>query len=93
MYELIPIATGVVLGFLAGSTRSNRATTLLAAVIAVAVGLFAATISGEVEMSWVFVVFDVGQVLASYFLTSWLVRTTQRKGGIRNPSDARSGTR
>jgi membrane protein implicated in regulation of membrane protease activity len=85
MYEIIPIAAGALLGLLAGSTRRNRATTLLVAAVAVIVGLFAATISGEIETSWGFVVFDVGQVLAAYFLASWLARTAQRKDGIRNP--------
>lgn len=85
MYEVIPLVTGVLLGLFVGSTGRTRASTLLVAAVAVVVGFLAASISGELEMSWAFVVFDVGQVLVAYVLALSASRMLARSAGLRRP--------
>jgi hypothetical protein len=74
MYEIIPIITGVLLGVFVGSTPRGRASTLLVAAVAVLVGFFASSISGELEIGWSFVIFDIGQVVVAYLLARTLAR-------------------
>ena len=75
MYEIIPLFSGVVIGFLlARFTLSSPI--LRAAVIAVAavvIGTFAAWISGELAENWAFALFDGLQVVVAAVLTIWLV--------------------
>ena len=83
MYEALPLGTGTLLGGLVGAFRRGRAWTALVAVIAVVVGFLAAWMSGELELSFGFVVFDICQVLVMYFLASWLARIVAALSGLR----------
>ena len=63
MYEILAIVAGVVIGLIA--VRLSSTPLKIAAIItgSVAVGVIVSSISGELSMSWGFLVFDIGQVL------------------------------
>lgn len=75
MYEIIPLLSGVVIGFLLAQF-APRGIPLRAGVIAiaaVAIGVFAAWLSGELAVSWAFALFDGVQVVVASVLTMWLI--------------------
>lgn len=61
MYELIPLLAGCVAGLLARSVWSLWLAVAMIAIVALASGTLAATISGELAISPAFVLWDVGQ--------------------------------
>ena len=63
MYEILAIVAGVVIGLIAARLASTPLK--IAAIItgSVAVGVIVSSISGELSISWGFLVFDIGQVL------------------------------
>lgn len=65
MNELLPIGSGILIGLLAGSLRGRWSTVAYMSIVAVAIGLGSAWVNGELELSWGFALFDVGQVLVS----------------------------
>ena len=81
MYELIPIALGAVLGIVLRGLPRVRAAWITAP-FAVAGGLAAATLSGEIEESVLFAAWDALQVLvaaaAAYLLARALARRRRR---------------
>lgn len=75
MYEIIPLFSGVVIGFLL-ARFAPRGIALRAGVIAsaaVAIGVFAAWLSSELAESWAFALFDGAQVVVASVLTMWLI--------------------
>lgn len=67
MNELLPIAAGVVFayGLLQWGPRDTRTRVVASVVFAVVMGVVAATVSGEIAESWLFVVVDtVGTMIA-----------------------------
>jgi len=85
MHEAFPIAAGILIGLIGGSVRRRRYTTGALAVIAVGVGFFAAVASGEYELSWGFVVFDVGQVIVVAMVAARIAMLRFRRAGARQP--------
>lgn len=73
MYEALPVMggllTGLVVSMLVG--RQLRWAALIA--LSVVIGFAAATVSGEIGVSWAFVAFDVVQVFASAWLLLFAV--------------------
>jgi hypothetical protein len=65
VYEILAIVAGVVIGLIA--TRLSSTPLKIAAIItgSVAVGVIVSSISGELSMSWGFLVFDIGQVVVA----------------------------
>jgi hypothetical protein len=63
VYEVLAIVAGVAIGLIAG--RLSSTPLKIAAIIAgsIAVGTIVSSISGELSISWGFLVFDIGQVL------------------------------
>lgn len=86
MYEIIPLFLGVVIGLglsrLGPLDRTLRIITV--GILAIVIGFIAASVSGEIEESWMFVLFDAAQVVVAAVLTVWLAgrlgwsRTTAR---------------
>ena len=78
MYELVAIAAGVTIGLLSYTTaiRPKIATVILGSVI---VGAVVSFISGELSISWAYLVFDVAQVLIAAGVTAGLVAVWRRK--------------
>ena len=65
MYEILAIMAGVVIGLIA--QRLPSLLLKIATIVAgsVAVGAIVSSISGELSISWGFLVFDIGQVLTA----------------------------
>lgn len=63
MYEILAIVAGVIIGMIA--VRLSSTLLKIGAIItgSVAVGVIVSSISGELSLSWGFLVFDIGQVL------------------------------
>jgi hypothetical protein len=63
VYEILAIVAGVVIGLIA--VRLSSTPLKIATIItgSVAVGVIVSSISGELSISWGFLVFDIGQVL------------------------------
>jgi hypothetical protein len=63
VYEILAIVAGVVIGLIAA--RLSSTPLKIAAIItgSVAVGVIVSSVSGELSISWGFLVFDIGQVL------------------------------
>ena len=79
MDELFPVLAGIVLGLAVGQIPSPRLGTLAVAVLSVALGVAASSISGELLMSWVFVVIDTLQVAGASIMTIALVAVWRRR--------------
>lgn len=76
MYEIVPLVAGVV--FAIGLTRwgpvEKRSRVLVSVLYAVAVGVVAATVSGELAESWVFIVIDAAATMAAIVVTFVVLR-------------------
>lgn len=75
MYEIIPLFAGVLIGFGLARVgpRDTRFRVAIMAVLAAAIGLFAAWVSGELAESWAFALWDGAQVVVAATLTILLV--------------------
>lgn len=75
VYEIIPLFAGILIGFgflrLGPFDQRTRAIILVPA--ALVIGWIAATVSGEIEESWAFVLFDAAQVVVAAVLAAWLL--------------------
>jgi hypothetical protein len=83
VYELIPLASGVVAGLVATRLRGALATGLLIGAVALIAGIVASVGSGEIEESWAFLLWDTFQAAAAAVLT--LVVATRVLGVRRSP--------
>lgn len=67
MYEILPLFAGMVFAF--GLVRwgptERRPRWIMSAVFALAVGIVAATVSGELAESWVFIAIDAAATMAA----------------------------
>jgi hypothetical protein len=75
LYEAIPISAGVILAFIFARYRpsSQQIKWAITAIVAIAVGFAAATLSGEIHESWLFVILDTAQAVLAMVLVSWLL--------------------
>ncbi len=76
MDEVFPVLAGIAVGLVLGFIPS-RLRMLALGVFSVAFGSLASWISGELAISWVYVVMDVPQVLLASLLTAVLVARWQ----------------
>jgi hypothetical protein len=79
MHEIFPVTAGAVLGLSIGRIRNALLQWLTLLVLAVAIGLTASLISGEVELSLGFIPVDVAQVLVVALLARALTVVWQRR--------------
>ena len=61
MYDLIPLAAGVMCGLAAARIHGARAATALIVALALVAGIAASTLSGEIHESFAFVLWDTAQ--------------------------------
>ncbi len=79
MDEVFPVLAGVVIGL---ATHAVRPAWLKASVIGalgIVVGVTASWVSGEVAVSWVYILVDIGQVVAASAMTGILVTVWRRR--------------
>lgn len=81
MYEFVALWIGAGLG-LAYHRLPPRAGVPIVVVGAICTGLLVSSLSGELELSWAFLLFDIGQVLVAATCVAVLVRAF----GARRPA-------
>lgn len=69
MYELIPIFAGIAAGVAAMAVDGRRTRLAVVVVVALVAGVTASVLSGEIEDSWAFVLWDTTQALVAGALT------------------------
>jgi predicted transporter len=79
MDEVFPVLAGIALGFATFTLRSAWLRGAVIGVLGVAIGAVASWISGELAVSWFYVLVDAGQVIVAAFLTGVLVRLWLRR--------------
>lgn len=65
MYEAFPILGGLVTGLIVSQLKGNRLKGIAIALLSITIGFAASTVSGELEMSWGYVILDIAQVLVA----------------------------
>ena len=83
MDEVFPVLSGIVVGLILSFIPSSRRAVALG-VLAATFGILASWISGELAISWVYMLIDIAQVLGAAILTSVLV-TRWRRRSLRLP--------
>ena len=86
MEEILPVLSGIVIGLLTHRLSPMTVRAALFAILTVAAGIFASWVSGELVVSWLYILVDVAQVLVAGVLTSiaatrWLAVQRQRARG------------
>ncbi len=86
MYEMLPLAVGVAFAF--GLVRwgpsATRPRLLVSVLVALAVGVITAAVSGELAKSWAFVVIDFAAALVAIVATTLLLgQFRPRFNGVR----------
>jgi hypothetical protein len=78
MTELVPIAAGIVLGLVAGSFQpALRVTTIMA--LSIVLGIGASAVTGELELSWSYVLVDIPEVALAAAAAFLLARTGEAR--------------
>ncbi len=78
MEEVFPVGSGVVLGLVVAYLVSGRLRGWVLAAGSVLIGATAAWISGELAVSWCYLLVDIGQVLVAGALT-WILAARWRR--------------
>jgi hypothetical protein len=75
MYEVLPVVAGIVFagGLLLWGPAEQLARGISSLVFALVVGFIAASVSGEISESWVFVLLDAAFCLAAVAVGFWLL--------------------
>jgi len=86
MEEIVPVLSGIVIGLLTHCLSPTALRAVCLGVLTAVAGVFASWVTGELAVSWLYVLVDVGQVLVAGVLTSiaanrWLARSQQRARG------------
>ena len=79
MEEVFPVLAGVVLGLVAHLVGSSSLRVILIGVFGVAFGACASWMSGELAVSWVYLLIDTAQVIGASVMTLFLVRVWLRR--------------
>lgn len=77
--EIFPVVAGIVAALLAFRVASPRRRLTVFAALSILFGVTASWASGELSVSWGYVLFDIGQVLVSGALTLLLAAVWQRR--------------
>jgi len=78
MDEVFPALAGIVLGLIT-YPASPWLRAVLVAVLGVALGALASWVSGELAISWTYILIDSAQVIVAAVMTSILVRVWQHR--------------
>ena len=79
MDEVFPVLAGIGLGLATSAVRASWLKGLLSAVLSLAIGATASWVSGELAISWVYVLIDTAQVVGASVLTGILVTVWVRR--------------
>ena len=79
MAEVFPVLAGIVLGLAPFTLRWMWLRVVVVGILAAALGVVASWISGELAVSWLYVLVDAAQVIVAALLTGALVRMWLRR--------------
>jgi hypothetical protein len=79
MDEVFPVVSGIVLGFVVSRLAAAAVRAVVIAVVGVALGATASWISGELAISWVYVLVDTLQVTVASVMTLGLIAAWARR--------------
>jgi hypothetical protein len=79
MNEVWPVLAGAAVGAVAARLREGRRTWAAVLVLSLVIGLGAAAVSGELALSWGFVLVDTAQALIAAVLVHGLARVWRRR--------------
>jgi hypothetical protein len=79
MDEVFPVLAGVVVGLASALVKSMSSKAILIGLMGLAFGVCASWISGELSISWVYLVVDAAQVIGAAAMTAFLVRIWLRR--------------
>ncbi len=79
MDELFPIAVGVILGGLVQFIRNTRLRVVALLVVSLLAGILASFVSGELLISWSYVVIDIAEVGVAAVATAGLALLWTRR--------------
>lgn len=76
MYEMVALAAGVILAFwmLRWGPEGKRARWMTVGIYSLVVGVIAATVSGELAESWLFILLDAAAILVAFAVTAVVLR-------------------
>jgi len=78
MEEVFPALAGVAVGLVAQLLRSVRLRAILIGVFGLAFGACASWISGELSVSWIYLVVDTVQVIGASLITMIVIWASRR---------------
>ena len=81
--EVFPVLAGVVVGLATHRLAPTWLRVFVLALLGLAFGAIASWISGELAVSWVYLVIDTAQVIGASVMTAVLVRAWRRRVGAR----------
>jgi hypothetical protein len=86
MEEVLPVLSGIVIGLITHRLSPVGLRAVLFAVLTVAAGIGASWVSGELAISWTYILIDVAQVLVAGVLSAvaaerWPLRAWRRSQG------------
>jgi hypothetical protein len=79
MDEVFPVLGGIVIGLATQTIRMLWVRVLLIGILGVAVGAFASWVSGELAVSRIYLLIDIGQALVAAVMTGALVKVWPRR--------------
>jgi hypothetical protein len=80
MDEVFPVLAGVAVGLLSALVKSMSSKVILIGLMGLVFGVSASWISGELSISWTYLVVDALQVIGAAAMTALLVRIWHRRG-------------
>jgi len=79
MEEVFPVLAGVVVGLVTSRIMQTWLRVIAVVLLGLAFGAIASWISGELAVSWVYVVIDTAQVIGASVMITVLVRAWRRR--------------
>jgi uncharacterized membrane protein YeaQ/YmgE (transglycosylase-associated protein family) len=86
MNELVPLYSGAILGLLVGFLRPSLRLAV-GAVLSILLGISASAVTGELSISWEYVLVDIPLVAVSATVCLAVARSIARRRGRSVPSD------
>jgi hypothetical protein len=79
MEEVFPVLAGIALALATCSVRSKRLRAIWVVFLGLVLGATASWVSGELAVSWIYVVIDAAQVVGAAVMTVALVEAWRRR--------------
>ncbi|MEZ4615534.1 MAG: hypothetical protein R2867_08475 [Caldilineaceae bacterium] len=78
MFEFVPLLSGIVLGLLIYQLQGRVTKGIVIVLLSLLIGYGVSALSGELALSWLYLVFDMSQTLFAAVVTQFLLARRQR---------------